>query len=529
MSTTSQSAKIVWTKLSGTSSEDQTVAMTTTADGSIYVTGSTSGNLDSQINSGNFDAFLTKYNPDGTKVWTKLLGTISTDWANAITTGADGSIYISGYTAGNLDGQINSGNYDAFLTKYNANGTKIWTRLIGTSSNDLAFALTTGKDGSIYVSGETRGNLDGQINSGNYDTFLTKYDPNGTKLWTKLLGTNAVDVAFATTTGIDGAIYISGRTEYNLDGQINQGGNDAFLTKYNSDGTKAWTKLFGASGEEYARALTTSSDGSIYLSGYTGSSIEGLINSGGNDGFLSKYDSNGAKIWTTLFGSSSNDLSFAITTDNDGSIYVSGHTEGNLDGQISSGSYDAFLIKYDPKGTKLWTKLFGTSLEDYSYALAIGVDGAIFLSGFTNGNLNGQINSGNYDNFLIKLLVVDNILPTTVTTENFLLSIIVNRGVLGTEAVLLKDLKESFVIDNGLTTNHTIEYAGLTFDYNLIDSLITTVTRNGEFTSEFTKEINDYLKTELNITYSAAVALVGSASIDGVILSVAGADGNFVG
>ena len=58
--------------------------------------------------------------------------------------------------------------------------------------------------------------------------------------------------------------------------------------------------------------------------------------------------------------------------------------------------------------------------------------------------------------------------------------------------------------------------------------MITTVTRDNEFTSEFTKEINDYLGTELNITYSAAVKLVGVSSIDSIILSIAGADGNFV-
>jgi hypothetical protein len=94
---------------------------------------------------------------------------------------------------------------------------------------------------------------------------------------------------------------------------------------------------------------------------------------------------------------------------------------------------------------------------------------------------------------------------------------------------LLKNLSESITYTDGVVTSHTVEYSGSTFDYNQIDSLITTVTRDGEFTSEFTKEINDYLKTELNITYSAAVALVGTASIDGVILLVAGADGNFVG
>jgi hypothetical protein len=85
------------------------------------------------------------------------------------------------------------------------------------------------------------------------------------------------------------------------------------------------------------------------------------------------------------------------------------------------------------------------------------------------------------------------------------------------------------VFANGVKTSHSIQYSGSTFDYDSIDRFITTVTRDGEFTSEFTKEINDYLNNELNITYSAAVVIVGAASIDGVILSVAGSDGNFVG
>ena len=106
---------------------------------------------------------------------------------------------------------------------------------------------------------------------------------------------------------------------------------------------------------------------------------------------------------------------------------------------------------------------------------------------------------------------------------------IVDKNVLGADAVLLKGLKESMTFTNGAMTKHIIEYSGLTFDYSQIDSLITTVTRDGEFTAEFTKEINDYLGTEQNITYSVAVVIVGVASIDGIILSVAGADGNFVG
>ena len=51
--------------------------------------------------------------------WTSLLGSPENDYAHDLTTGLDGSIYINGYTDGDLDGQTNSGSGDAFISKYN--------------------------------------------------------------------------------------------------------------------------------------------------------------------------------------------------------------------------------------------------------------------------------------------------------------------------------------------------------------------------------------------------------------------------
>ena len=82
--------------------------------------------------------------------WTRLVKSSSTDSAHqsftygyALTTGADGSIYIAGQTISDLDGQRNSGGWDAFISKYNADGTKNWTRLLGSSHSAVARALTT--------------------------------------------------------------------------------------------------------------------------------------------------------------------------------------------------------------------------------------------------------------------------------------------------------------------------------------------------------------------------------------------------
>ena len=56
--------------------------------------------------------------------------------------------------------------------------TLLWTRLLGTSGYDEASGIATANDGSIYITGVTDGPLDGQTNSGDYDAFLTKYSEN---------------------------------------------------------------------------------------------------------------------------------------------------------------------------------------------------------------------------------------------------------------------------------------------------------------------------------------------------------------
>jgi hypothetical protein len=366
-----------WIRPLGT--DGYAAGLTTGNDGSIYASYTNGWAANSDV----IDSFVTKFNPKGTEKWTKPLGLGSSalSYAGALTTGKDGSIYVSGGAEGNLDGQTNSGGEDAFITKFNPKGTKQWTKLFGTSADDYTNALTTGKDGSIYVSGSTGGNLDGQTNSGGQDAFITKFNSKGAKQWTKVLGTSAEEYAIALTTGKDGSIYVSGYTGGNLDGQASSGGQDAFITKFNSKGTKQWTKLFGTSADEYANALTTGKDGSIYVSGSTGGNLDGQTNSGGQDAFITKFNSKGTKQWTKLFGTSAQDYAGASTTGKNGSIYVTGGTGGNLDGQTNNGGRDAFITKFKPEGTKGWTRLIGTAADEYAYSIATGKDGSIYVNG----------------------------------------------------------------------------------------------------------------------------------------------------
>ena len=85
-----------------------------------------------------------------------------------------------------------------------------------------------------------------------------------------------------------------------------------------------------------------------------------------------------------------------------GNVYMSGYTYGGLDGNTNSGNDDIFLVKYNSSGTKQWTSQLGTSSIDYVSGMSIDSSGNVFISGYTEGGLDGNTNSGNKDIFLVK-------------------------------------------------------------------------------------------------------------------------------
>ena len=94
------------------------------------------------------------------------------------------------------------------------------------------------------------------------------------------------------------------------------------------------------------------------MTGYTNAGLDGNTFLGGNiwvgDIFLVKYNSSGTKQWTKQLGTSSVDWSEGVVTDSSGNVYVTGYTQGPLDGNTSAGAGepDIFLVKYNSSGTK---------------------------------------------------------------------------------------------------------------------------------------------------------------------------------
>ena len=139
--------------------------------------------------------------------------------------------------------------------------------------------------------------------------------------------------------------------------------------------------------------------------GYTNGGLDVNSNSGNKDIFLVKYNSSGTKQWTRQLGTSANDLGYGVVVDSSNNIYVTGDAGGGLDGNTSSGNHDLFLVKYNSSGVKQWTKQLGTSDWDQGNGVTVDSLGDIYVTGYTNDGLDGNTNVGvvgSADIFLVK-------------------------------------------------------------------------------------------------------------------------------
>jgi len=346
---------------------DYANGVVTDSSGNVYVTGGAKGGLDGNTSAGNTDLFMLKYNSSGTKQWTKQLGSSGRDSANAIAIDSSGNLYVTGMTFGGLDWNTSAGSNDLFVVKYNSSGTKQWTEQLGSASSDIANGVATDSSGNVYLAGVTYGGLDGNSNQDNADLFVVKYNSSGTKQWTKQYGTGQYDEARGVATDSSGNVYVVGGTKGNLLGISNSGRTDAFVIKFNSSGTKQWTKKLGTAQNDLANGVATDSSGNFYVTGFTYQHLDGNTSAGNADLFVVKYNSSGTKQWTKQLGTSSTDLADGVSTDSSGNVYVVGYTYGDLDSNTNKGGSDLFVVKYNSSGTKQWTKQIGSSSQNYYF------------------------------------------------------------------------------------------------------------------------------------------------------------------
>ncbi|GBF48652.1 beta-propeller repeat protein [Leptospira ryugenii] len=410
-----------WTRQLGVAGSFQTFSQGIHADrfGNVYVGGHTTGALDGQgkaNDSGNNDAVLVKFNAEGTKQWTRQFGSSGNNFTLAlgVVTASLGNTYLVGRTTGALESETKISNAmtntDGFLTKYDSLGNRLWTRLFGVSGafNTEARGVATDSLENAYVVGYTNGSLNGQTktsSAASFDGFFVKYDSNGNLVYTKQTGVSGSNSTFAIGIAVDllGNVYITGNTAGSLDGQTKTsdiGKTDAFLAKYDNNGNRLWTRQFGSLGNNSTdvRMVRTDSDNNIYLVGYTEGTLDSqtkISGAGYYDGFLMKFDSDGNRKWTRQVGGNGSTHTYGrgVSIDSAGNVYASGETYGQIgdDAKVSSQN-DAYLIKYDKNGSRLWVRQLGTAGAFFTLSIGVIVDpsGNVYSSGSATGSLDGQ-------------------------------------------------------------------------------------------------------------------------------------------
>ena len=277
---------------------------------------------------------------------------------------------------------------------------QVWTRLAGVGSYDFGYAVAVDPFGNSIITGGTQGSMAG-ANAGRYDMFVGKYDPAGNLLWLNQRGTVEREFGFGVATDAAENIYVTGYTGSALDGNNHIGSWDIFLMKFGPTGNWLWTRQDGTGQDDEGRAIATDSSGNVYITGYVRGNFHGIPRVGTADVFISKYDSAGNRLWSALFGSPEVDESFGITCDASGNVFVTGWCSGSIEGNPYLGNGDNYLVKYNTSGQRQWLRVWGTINKDTGYSLACDAAENVYVSGYSTGSLYAP-KAGNRDLFLAK-------------------------------------------------------------------------------------------------------------------------------
>ena len=420
-----QTPNWAWVKQAGGIDYDTGKCITKDNSGNIYVAGTfTSSSIVfgsyTLTNNYNKNIYVVKYDTLGNVQWAKTAGPLSgganSSAISSICTDVNGNIFITGdfscpnitfdsYTLTNLY----TGQSDFFIVKYDSSGNVLWAKSASSSENDCGNGITCDLNGNViatgfynnYISFGTTTLTSPYSSVPTKDVFVVKYDAAGNVLWAKT--GDGTSNGTGITTDATGNIFVTGMfgsdsITFGTNTIINSNGgyDDIFLVKFDAFGNVIWLKKAGGANFDGSSSICTDINGNIILAGYFKSptitlGATTLTNSGNADLLVIKYNSSGNVIWAKAVGGSLHDWVYAINTDINGNIYITGGfgswhltfgstTLTNSGGAIA-GTLDVFVVKYDALGNALWAIKAGGIKDDYGLGISILSPSSVFISG----------------------------------------------------------------------------------------------------------------------------------------------------
>ena len=175
-------------------------------------------------------------------------------------------------------------------------------QILGSDRDETLIDLDQNKSGDFVVVGTTDGAIDGYPNR-LLDAFVAKYDNQGKKLWVVRFGTPQDDFGTAVAIDESGAVWVSGDTYGGMEGNVNKGERDGFLAKFSSSGVQQWIVHISTEVIERARGLAVDSRGVATVVGTTYGEFPGFSNEGkSREAWITQISGSGNQLWIRQFG-----------------------------------------------------------------------------------------------------------------------------------------------------------------------------------------------------------------------------------
>ena len=218
-------------------------------------------------------------------VWAKRHGGQGNERSMGIALDAQSNVYAAGWFEGvaTFDNQTLTvtGQRDAFVGKWEPNGKLLWVQKGGGNDEDYASAITVDPHGNPILLGafrSARAEFGGIVLTNKYardynSLFIAKLDPSGKGIWAQQVGGastgGAASEMAAIKTDAAGNIYfVACMARFANFGVTNLTGyEDILVAKYDPDGNLDWAKQAGGNGYDYGQSLAVTPEGFAYVTG----------------------------------------------------------------------------------------------------------------------------------------------------------------------------------------------------------------------------------------------------------------------
>jgi len=285
-----------------------------------------------------------------------------------------------------------------------------YSTYLGGRDTDFGNAIAVDASGNAYVTGNTTSRNFPTKNSvqaslaGGSDVFVTKLDPTGSTLvYSTYLGGSADESGNGIAVDGSGNAYVTGSTNSanfptkNAFQAALGGGSDAFVAKLDPTGSLIFSTFLGGSVHDAGNGIAVDGSGNAYVTGSTASAnfptkngFQTALGSNNGNAFVAKFDPTGSAIFSTFLGGSAHDAGNGIAVDGSGNAYVTGSTASanfptkNPLQPALGGGEDAFVTKLDPTGSALvYSTYLGGSSDDFGNGVAVDSSGNAYATGGT--------------------------------------------------------------------------------------------------------------------------------------------------